>query len=158
MSSEIKNRGELLGALTLVLRDAAGQLQGVSQGVGGKVGLSGMDIRCLDLINRVGPITPGALADMCRVSPATMTGILDRLEEDGWIRRERDPDDRRRVFVRSLHDRIPELAQHFGGMLRSLGEIFGDYTDDELRLLLDFLTKVRNAGEGATAALRATKE
>ncbi|MGZ4145082.1 MAG: MarR family winged helix-turn-helix transcriptional regulator [Actinomycetota bacterium] len=153
MSSDSQTRGELMGSLVLLLRDATGQLQGVSQGVGSKVGLSAVDIRCLDLISRVGPVTPGALAEMCRLSPATMTGILDRLEEDGWVRRERDPEDRRRIFVHGLHERVPELAQHFGGMLRSLSEIFAGYSVEELRLLLDFLTKVRDAGQGATAAL-----
>jgi len=45
-----------------------------------------------------------------------MTGVLDRLERGGWIARERDPDDRRAVVVRTLRDRYAELLRHYSGM------------------------------------------
>jgi MarR family len=40
---------------------------------------------CLDLITRHGPLSPSAPARRAGLHPATMTGILDRLERGGWV-------------------------------------------------------------------------
>ena len=47
--------------------------------------------------------------------PATITGILDRLERGRWVARERDPTDRRAVVVRALRDRNAELFHLYSG-------------------------------------------
>ena len=47
-----------------------------------------------------GPHTPAALADAAGVTRATMTGLIDTLERDGYVRRVPDPDDRRMLSVR----------------------------------------------------------
>lgn len=52
---------------------------------------------CLDLINRHGPLSPSNLARQAGLHPATITGILGRRENAGWIARERDPADRRAI-------------------------------------------------------------
>jgi DNA-binding MarR family transcriptional regulator len=81
------------------LRDLNGQLSLLNQHVGGRLDLKAVDLACLDLLGRHGPLSPGALARRAKVHPATMTGILDRLERGGWIARDRDPADRRGVVV-----------------------------------------------------------
>jgi MarR family len=53
-----------------------------------------VEFQCLDLVSRYEPITPGRLADLCGLRPVTVTGVLDRLETDGWVQRERDAKDR----------------------------------------------------------------
>lgn len=45
-------------------------------------------------------LTPGALADLERVTPPSMNRTVNCLEEAGLVRREKDADDARRVFVR----------------------------------------------------------
>lgn len=46
---------------------------------------------------REGISSPGELARRLRVTPAVVTGLLDRLERRGYVRREVDAEDRRRL-------------------------------------------------------------
>jgi len=121
--------------------------------VGARLDLNDIDLDCLDLIARHGPLSPSALARRAGLHPATMTGILDRLERGGWVARERDPSDRRGVVVRALHDRYAELMRLYSGMNRSMNQICAGYGDTELELLADFLHRTAEAGQVAAEAL-----
>ena len=104
-------------------------------------------------IGRHGPFTPSALARRAGLHPATVTGILDRLERGGWVARDRDPDDRRAVVVRVLRGRGAEIYRLYRGMNRALDEICAGYDDAELELLAGFLRRTTGAGQAATAEL-----
>jgi DNA-binding MarR family transcriptional regulator len=77
------------------LRELSIHLSLLNHHVGARLGLKDVDLDCLDLISRHGPLTPSVLARRAGLHPATMTGILDRLERGGRVARERDPSDRR---------------------------------------------------------------
>jgi DNA-binding MarR family transcriptional regulator len=135
------------------LRDLHNQLSTLNRQVGVQLAIKDTDMDCLDLINRHGPLSPGALARQAGLHPATMTGILDRLERAGWVARERDPADRRAVTVRALPDRGKEVYQLFAGMNSALDSICADYDEQQLRLLVDFLRKAADAGLTAARTL-----
>jgi len=137
------------------LRELSIQLSLLNHRVGAHLDLKDVDLDCLDLINRHGPLSPSALARRAGLHPATMTGILDRLERAGWVARDRDPSDRRAVVVRALRDRNAELLRLYSGMNTSMDQICADYDDTELELLADFLRRTTNAGRGATDQLAA---
>jgi DNA-binding MarR family transcriptional regulator len=137
------------------LRDLSLQLALLNRQVGTRVSLKDIDLDCLDLINRHGPLTPTTLARHANLHPATLTGVLDRLERAGWITRERDPSDRRAVRVRALRDRNGELLSLYSGMNSAIDAICADYTDSDLALLTDFLTRATTAGHTATQNLSA---
>jgi DNA-binding MarR family transcriptional regulator len=118
--------------------------------VGSQLELKDVD---LDIIDAYGPLSPSALARRAGLHPATMTGILDRLERGGWIARERDPSDRRAVVVRTLRERDAELMRLYAGMNRSMNKILADYSDSELELIADFMRRTVNAGQNATDEL-----
>jgi len=65
-----------------------------------------------------GGITPSEIAAQRGISPSTLTGILDRLEEKGWIERQRDPADRRSVVV----VRNPGVTERQRAFRSQLGE------------------------------------
>ena len=98
------------------LRDANLQLSLLNHRVSAQVELKDADFGCLDLISRTGPVSPSTLARQAGLHPATLTGILDRLERAGWIARGRDPDDRRAIVVQTLPDRNGEIFRHYAGM------------------------------------------
>ena len=102
---------------------------------------------------RHGPLSPTALAKRAGLHPATMTGILDRLERGGWVVRDREASDRRSVRVRPLRERGADLYRLYSGMNASLDEICAGYTDTELELLANFLHRTTDAGQSAAAAL-----
>jgi DNA-binding MarR family transcriptional regulator len=111
------------------------------------------DLDCLDIISRDGPISPSTLARRAGVHVATMTGILDRLEREGWIVRDRDQRDRRAVLVRGLPGRQRGLIRLYDGMNTALDGILGGYTDDQLDLIAGFLRRCAQAGQSAAAEL-----
>jgi DNA-binding MarR family transcriptional regulator len=135
------------------LRDLRNQLSTLSRQVGTCLDLKDVDMECLDLISKHGPLSPTALARRARLHPATMTGILDRLERAGWIARERDSADRRAVTVRALPDRGKEMYRLFSGMNSAMDAICAEYDEEQLKLLADFLRKTTDAGLAATRDL-----
>jgi DNA-binding MarR family transcriptional regulator len=149
----LPKRGQLNQAVRESLRDLAVQLSLLTNRVGGRLDLKGSDLDCLDLITRHGPVSPGALARMTGMHPATMTGVIDRLERGGWITRDRDPHDRRGVVVQPVRARGREVFRLFGGMNAAVTEICADYSDAELELLADFIHRTARAGRAAVAEL-----
>src|SRR6185312_11752108 len=150
-----RRRKRLTAAIFTSMRELSIQLGLLNHHVGAHVELKDIDIDCLDLIARHGPLSPTALARRAGLHPATMTGILDRLERGGWVARDRDPADRRAVVIRSLRGRIAELIRLYSGMNTAMDQICAEYGDAELELLTDFLRRVANAGQRATDELTA---
>jgi DNA-binding MarR family transcriptional regulator len=150
-----RQRRRLTTSIKESLRELSNQLSLLNHHVGMRLELRDMDLDCLDLISRHGPLSPSALAKRAGLHPATMTGILDRLQRGGWITRERDPAaaDRRAVSVRALRDRAAEVFHLYAGMNASMDEICAGYDDAELHLLADFLRRTTDAGRAATDEL-----
>jgi DNA-binding MarR family transcriptional regulator len=151
-----QSRGRLNRAIKESLRDLGVQLSRLNHSVGGRLDLKGTDMECLDVIDREGPLSPSALARLAGLHPATVTGILDRLERGGWIARERDSSDRRGVVVRAQRGRAAEVLRLYlvdSGMNTALDEICADYTDEDLNLLAGFLRRTADAGRTAAEKL-----
>ena len=153
ISSTDSDRRRLTASIKQSLRALSIQLSLLNHQVGAHVGLNDVDLDCLDLIARHGPISPSALAQRAALHPATITGVLDRLERGGWVVRERDPSDRRAVVVRPLRDRSAELVRLYGGMNASMHEICAGYDEAELEVLAEFLRRTVDAGRSATDKL-----
>ena len=151
--ADVTSRRRLVAGVKESLRLARNQLSVFSRQVGTRLELKDADLDCLDLIDRAGPLSPTALARLTGVHPATLTGILDRLERGGWIARERAENDRRAVQIRSLRDRQGELYGMLAGMNRSIEEICAGYSDTELAVVADFLRRTTEAGETAVRDL-----
>src|SRR5690606_36211262 len=82
------------------LRDLVSAMDGLNQAVGERVSLRPVDLEVLDSVDREGPLSPRDLVRKLSIHPATLTGVLDRLEAGGWVERLADPSARRRVVVR----------------------------------------------------------
>jgi len=148
-----RRRRRLTRAVKESLRELSNQLSLLNHQVGTHIELKDVDLDCLELLNRHGPLNPSALARRAGLHPATMTGVLDRLERGGWIARERDTDDRRAVLVRVRRDRAPEIFGLYAGMNASMDRLCAGYSDTELELLADFLRRTTDAGRSATDEL-----
>lgn len=147
---DAKSRRRLGNLIRESLREMSSQLSLLNHQVSGQLGIKDVDYDCLDLIGRHGPLSPGALAKEAGLHPATITGILDRLERAGWVTRERDPADRRAVLVHARRDRGAEIFRLYTGMNTAMDELIGGYTEDELTVLADFLRRTAEAGKTAT--------
>jgi len=151
-TSDAVHRRRATVALKESLRELRNQLSLLNHQVGGHLGLKDVDLDCLELIARHGPLSPSALARRAGLHPATMTGILDRLQKGGWIVRERDPEaaDRRSVAVRAVRGRNGELFRLYSGMNTAMDELCAGYSEDELTLIAGFLQRATAAGHTAT--------
>ena len=98
------------------MREMAVQMAVLNARAGEQVGLRDIDLKCLDILMRDGAQSASALARRVGMHPATMTGILDRLEKGGWIVRERDPEDRRAVLIKAVQKKTTEVVKLFIGI------------------------------------------
>lgn len=96
--------------------------------------LAPTDLVCMCLLQLNGPATPGWLAEMTGLTTGAVTGVVDRLERAGYVRREPDPQDRRRVIV------TPDLARWDRDLQRQAAnrapaslEFLRDYSTTQLR-------------------------
>jgi DNA-binding MarR family transcriptional regulator len=103
------------------------------------IGVNGTDGRCLDIIDLSGGISAGELARAVDLSPAAVTTVVDRLERMGFVRRTRDPEDRRRVIVEPTDEvaRYAEIA--YMPMGAEGAKLVADLSDKELEAILGFL-------------------
>jgi DNA-binding MarR family transcriptional regulator len=103
------------------------------------VGLHQTDQECIDLLDWTGPITAGEIGVHLGLTSGAVTGLINRLEAGGWVERERDPRDRRRVIVHLSSERGAELWP----LYQRLAEAIDAYRDrldaNDLRVVVEFL-------------------
>jgi DNA-binding MarR family transcriptional regulator len=101
-------------------------------------GLSPTEWKALDLIQRLGPVTAGVLARESGLVPASVTALITRLERKGFARRLPNPADGRSVLVEMVPERLGPPAPVFDDFLRSLHDLYEEFSDDELRSIVRF--------------------
>jgi DNA-binding MarR family transcriptional regulator len=154
--SAAPHRGRLNRAIKESLRDLGAQLSLLNHSVGTRLDLKATDLECLDLVTRDGPLSPGTLARRAGLHPATLTGILDRLERGGWIERGRDPSDRRGIVIQAARGRGAEILRLYlvdSGMNTAMDQICAGYEDKDLQLLAGFLHRTAEAARTAAEKL-----
>ena len=144
--SSIPSRTKLNGVIRDCLRELGLRLALLNFQISSRLKLNAGDLNCLDIIGRHGPLNPSALARLSGMHPATMTGVLDRLEKGGWITRERDPADRRAVLIQAVPEQGAEVLKLYSGMNSAIAAICSSYSDKELAAIGDFLKRCAEAG------------
>jgi DNA-binding MarR family transcriptional regulator len=137
-----------------VLRKASAQGVLYSQLVARRLGISSTDLECLDVIALHGPVTAGELAAATGLTTGEVTGVIDRLERSGFALRERDEGDRRKVLVRALPTVERRITPLFEPMQRAMSAAIAGYGENELVLIIDFLTRTHKETVAATTSLQ----
>jgi DNA-binding MarR family transcriptional regulator len=150
---DARTRRQLTNVVKDAIRGMRTELAMLNRRISGRLELKDGDLDCLELIARVGPVGPSALARAAGLHPATMTGVLDRLEKGGWVARDRDPGDRRSVVLRVRPERVGEVFALYSGMNTALDDICARYSDEELAVIADFLNRTAAAGHEETGQL-----
>jgi len=152
------NRAELLAALSQEFRQFATATVLFHQAIADRLGMHVTDHKCAGILLRTGPITAGELAQRTGLTTGAVTGVIDRLEKAGFVRRAKDPADRRRVVVEPIQERIErEIAPLFESIGRTMADVCAQYSNQELAVIRDFIAhfhqgawdEVRKLREGA---------
>jgi DNA-binding transcriptional ArsR family regulator len=143
----------------LAVRRAGSVMQLLGAASAERIGINVTDLNCLNILALGGRMTAGELARRTGLTTASITGVLDRLEEAGFVRRERDPDDRRRVIVRLDAARgMRDVAPVFAPVVAAWRAVAEQYTEDELRFLLAFQNQLEQIMRDRLIELRGTPQ
>jgi DNA-binding MarR family transcriptional regulator len=125
MNQEFKLSREKLAALNRLvaaIRVSQNASEMMDDAFAALLGVNRTDQRCLDIVQRLGQITAGELAQYSGLTTGAVTNVIDRLEQAGYLRRVRDPSDRRKVLVE-----LTELAHTLTEIVYSqIGEVVGE--------------------------------
>lgn len=154
MSNPPAPRDRPLQELEAAIREAGGLGVVFSSVVADRLGISGRDLECLDMIVLRDRVTAGELAAATGLSTGAVTGLIDRLETAGFARRERDHRDRRKVFVRPLPRVEADIVPLYASLQTRMRKLMLELSDQEIERLLAFFSASRDVLLSEIAALR----
>ncbi len=152
-------RAKLAMAFIAAIRKTGSLMHLMSQAAADRIGINATDLNCLNILSFSGQLTAGELARATGLTTASITGVVDRLEEAGFVRRERDAADRRRVVIYlNVPRAVGTVAPVFGPMMGAWQRMAARYSDDELRLIVGFYGQMEQIIREHLARLRAGEE
>lgn len=123
--------------------------------IGERMGLSATEHKAADILRRFGPMTAGELADQTGLTTGAVTGLVDRLEREGFVKREHDRKDRRRVIIKPVErGKYEEVQNLFTPILESMTHLYDQYSDAERKIIADFALKAAEALKEETRRMR----
>jgi DNA-binding MarR family transcriptional regulator len=152
---EETERRQLTAEFILAMRRTTAITQLLSQAAADRIGINATDLNCLNIVALTPAMTAGELARATGLTTASITGVLDRLEDSGFVRRERDARDRRKVIIQlDLTRGLREVAPVFAPLVTAMRSAAAHYTDDDLRLILRFQLELEQIIRDQLASLR----
>lgn len=154
MAGNVRER--LLDELAGVSRRYIASYALFNQAVADRLGLHPTDLQCLNLLTlERGPVTSGRIAEMTGLTTGSATRLVDRLEKAGYVVRERDAEDRRRVLVVTVPERIAEFGRMWDRLGGGWSALFEELDDAELAVLIGHMRRTVEFGAQQVARLRA---
>lgn len=139
MSSLSKNRIEIIKDLDWRLRTFTTSAVLAATSIAQQVGMGANDLKCAEILIRLGPMSAGELGEKAGLTTGAITGIVDRLENAGWAKRMADPNDRRRVIIHPGPQDTATVTGLYDSYMRSLTALLERYSDPELALITEFI-------------------
>jgi DNA-binding MarR family transcriptional regulator len=139
MTTPRRGRREVLDELARVGREHSDATVLFHASIASLLDLHATDYKVLGILERSGPLSAGEIARESGLATASVTNLIDRLEQKGFVRRVADPTDRRRVMVEAIADRLSDARSLFASTRRSLAELYDRYSDRDLSVIADFL-------------------
>lgn len=156
-----KTRAQLFAEIGEAARIAQNATDAMDEAVAELLGVNRTDAMCLDIVDRLGTVSAGRLAQESRLTTGAVTAVLDRLEAAGHVRRLADPNDRRRVLVEITEEARRLGHEAYAPIAQAGSEQARRFTREQLEGILEFLRiapeiTLRRADE-IRAQVRATR-
>ena len=119
-----------------------------------RFGLSESDVEAIEVLLDTGAATAGRLSELMGLSSGAVTRVIDRLEQAGYVRRVTDPADRRRVVVELVPEKMTEMEATMARFGEKSATEIGRYSDAELAVINDFLTRMAAITRDQANAMR----
>ncbi|WP_327356827.1 MarR family winged helix-turn-helix transcriptional regulator [Streptomyces sp. NBC_01304] len=148
-----RDRSKIIEELNEAGRESSAVTVMFHSALAAKQGLSATETKTLDLLQRDGPLTAKELAERTGLAPASVTGLVDRLSEKGFVRRVKHPTDRRRVLVEFRPEKVADLAELFDDWLGEVLEHYEEFSAAELETVLRFMRGATERQRRASARL-----
>ncbi|MGF6832067.1 DNA-binding MarR family transcriptional regulator [Paenarthrobacter sp. TE4293] len=116
-------------------------------------GLSATEGKAIDVLLRFGPMTAGEFGQHSGLAPASVTGLMQRLESKGIARRVKHDEDKRKVLIELIGDQVTAATPYFVDFMSGLTNLLEGYGDDELRVIADYSAKAAEIQKKAAARL-----
>jgi DNA-binding MarR family transcriptional regulator len=142
MSNE--NRAQQFESLNREIRRFIANAVLFNQQVADKIGLNATDYQVLNLLELRGQATPGELAVLTTLTTGGVTLALDRLESAGYIRRERNRQDRRSYVVRAVPAKLRSLGKFYHSVNEGMARLFNSYSEKQVDAILEFFQRANN--------------
>jgi MarR family transcriptional regulator, transcriptional regulator for hemolysin len=136
----------------LLLHDSARLLRARFEAHGRELGLSSAQWRLLVRLKREGRATQARLAELMEIEPISVSRLVTRMEEAGWVQRQADPHDRRIRFVVPTERTKRVLADIHTVAGAVYDEAMAGLSPSERQALVYGLTVVLNNLSGAKIA------
>ncbi|MFN8222790.1 MAG: MarR family transcriptional regulator [Gaiellales bacterium] len=152
--SKHKQRPELLERIHNACRAFRNGADQFDEVVCACVDINRTDLRCLDILERLGPLTAGELAAEAGLTTGATTTLIDRLERAGYARRTRDARDRRKVVVELTETVLAHAETFYGEMSERWDALARSFTNAELETIALFLEHAREINTAGADRLR----
>jgi DNA-binding MarR family transcriptional regulator len=119
-----------------------------------RFGLSESDVEALEVLFDSGSSSAGRLSELMGLTTGAVTRVIDRLEQAGYVRRVPDPTDRRRVIVEIVPEQAAAVETTLGRVEAKSAVEIGHYSESELAVINDFLTRIADITREEAVALR----
>jgi DNA-binding MarR family transcriptional regulator len=148
-------RPELMRELSVASRRYMASYALFNQALADHLGLHPTDMQCLNLLSlEPGPVTTGRIAELTGLTTGSATRLVDRLERAGYVTRERDTADRRRVLVTTAPERMVEFGAVWQRLNGPWYAMFDAYDDDEIALLTGHMRRTAELSAAQVERLR----
>jgi DNA-binding MarR family transcriptional regulator len=112
------------------------------QNMAQKIGVSHTDLKSAEILNETGPITAGELSKITGLSTGSVTALINRLEKSGYVKRERDQLDGRKVMIMPIPERQEQIKSHYQSLSMATKELCSAYNEQELILINQFVEEI----------------
>jgi DNA-binding MarR family transcriptional regulator len=119
-----------------------------------RLGLGPSDHKCLDLLLQHEHMTGSRLAAMTGLTTGAVTGVVNRLEQSGYVRRSPDPADGRRQLLQPVPERIAEVGSLFEQYGPDLTNLVAGMDRDQVSAVTTFLERATDSLEQRSTMLR----
>lgn len=149
MESTMKSKKELIDELNQSVQRSGTLTVIHTNAIADKIGLSATEFEAVDIITNNQPVSAGQLASFCGLTTGAVTGLVDRLERAGFVRRKSDPTDRRRVLLEHVH--VPQIEDEVRQLYQPISvaydTLLSKYTPEQLEFLLEYTNTLNDEVE-----------